>query len=150
MSEMAVQRAREYGDRRGWKGTRYLEPVVAKGTVGIKLTRQNFYLRFQNDGTRPRVMYELEGKFIPMKSGGRVARGVGQPGWVTLPGGVRVFRQQKWRHPGIRPTHFMEEAIAFAIKKNKKETKDWLMAIVDPNRANAVSKADAADAARIG
>lgn len=149
MSEIAVQRAREYGDRRGWKSTRYLAPVVAKGTVGIKLTRENFYLRFQNDGTPARVMYELEGKFIPMKTGGRRARGVGKPGWVTLPGGARVFRQQKWKHPGIKPTHFLEEAIEFAIKKSKKNTQDWLMAIVDPNRANAVTKSDASDATRI-
>lgn len=147
MSEIAVQRAREYGDRRGWRGTRYLEPLVQKGTVGIKVTRR--YLLFQNYGTKPRVMYELEGKVVPMKSGPRRAVGVGQPGWVTLPGGVRVFRQQKWRHPGIKPTHFLEEAISFAMKKGKPSTKEWLMAIVDPNRANAITKADAADATRI-
>lgn len=148
MSEMAVQRAREYGDRRGWRGTRYLEPVVSKGVVGIKVTRQ--YLLYQNYGTRPRVMYELEGKFIPMKGGGRVARGVGQPGWVILPGGRRVYRQQKWRHPGIKPTHFLEEAIEFAIKKDKKNLQNWMMAIVDPNRANSITKTDASDATRIG
>lgn len=148
MSEIAVQRAREYGDRRGWKGTRYLEPVVAKGTVGIKVTRH--YLMYQNYGFKPFLMTSLEGKYVPMKGGGRVAKGVGQPGWVTLPGGVRVFRQQKWRHPGIKPTHFLEEAIQFAIKKNKQDTKNWLMSIVDPNRANAVTKNDVADATRIG
>jgi hypothetical protein len=147
ISEIAVQRAREYGDRRGWKGTRYLEPLVQKGTVGIKVTRH--YLMYQNDGTKPRVMYELEGKTIPMKSGMRKAKGVGQPGWVTLPGGVRVFRQQKWKHPGIKPTHFLEEAIQFAMKKKKQDTKNWLMAIVDPNRSSVVTKADAADATRI-
>jgi hypothetical protein len=147
LSEIAVQRAREYGDRRGWKSTRYLEPVVQKGVVGIKVTRR--HLLFQNYGTKPRVMYELEGKFVPMKTGGRRAKGVGQPGWVTLPGGVRVFRQQKWRHPGIKPTHFLEEAISFAIKKSKPSTKELLMAIVDPNRANSISKADASDATRI-
>lgn len=149
ISEAAVQRAREYGERRGWKGTRYLEPVVAKGTVGIKLTRQNFYLRYQNDGTQPYVMYSLEGKTIPMKGGMRKAKGVGQPGWVTLPGGVRVYRQQKWRHPGIKPTHFLEEAIAFAIKKEKRQIKNWLIAIVDPNRSNNASKTDTSDATRI-
>lgn len=148
MSETAVQRAREYGDRRGWKGTRYLEPLVGKGQVGIKVTRT--YLLYQNYGTKPRLMTELEGKFVPMKGGGRVARGVGKPGWVTLPGGVRVYRQQKWRHPGIKPTHFLEEAIQFAIKKNKQDTQKWLMAIVDPNRANSVTKDDASDAVRTG
>lgn len=147
MSETAVQRAREYGDRRGWKGTRYLEPAADKGKVGIKVTRQ--YLLYQNDGTKPRVMYELEGKFVPMKGGGRRAKGVGQPGWVTLPGGVRVFRQQKWRHPGIKPTHFLEEALVYAVKKNKKNLKDWMLAIIDPNKANSISKTDAASAVRV-
>ncbi len=146
MSETAVQRAREYGERRGWKGTRYLEPVVQKGVVGIKVTRK--YLMYQNDGFGPFVMYSLEGKFVPMKGGGRTAKGVGQPGWVTLPGGVRVFRQQKWRHPGIKPTHFLEEAIQYGIKNNKQDLKNWMMAIVDPNRTNAVTKTDAADATR--
>lgn len=146
MSEMAVARAREYGDRRRWKGTRYLEPVVKRGTVGIKVTRQ--YLLYQNYGTKPRVMYELEGKFVPMKSGGRVAKGVGQPGWVTLPGGVRVFRQQKWRHPGIKPTHFLEEAIEFAIKKNKQDLEKWMIAIVDPNKSGSLTRSDASDATR--
>lgn len=147
MSETAVQRAREYGERRGWKGTRYLEPIVASGTVGIKVTRS--YLMYQNYGTRPYLMTSLEGKFVPMKTGGRFAKGVGQPGWVTLPGGVKKFRQQKWRHPGIKPTYFLEEAIQYAIKKGKQDTQQWLMAIVDPNRANAVTKADATDATRI-
>lgn len=141
-----MQRAREYGDRRGWKGTRYLEPAIGKGQVGIKVTRQ--YLLYQNYGTKPRVMYELEGKFVPMKGGGRRAKGVGQPGWVVLPGGTRVFRQQKWRHPGIKPTHFLEEAIQFAIKKDKQDLNKWLMAIVDPNRASSITKADASDATR--
>lgn len=148
ISETAVQRAREYGDRRGWKGTRYLEPVVQKGTVGIKIDRKYHYLIYQNDGFGPFLMTSLEGKFVPMKSGGRRAKGVGQPGWVTLPGGVRVFRQQKWRHPGIKPTHFLEEAIVYAIKKNKQDLKNWTMAIIDPNRANTVTKADASDATR--
>lgn len=142
-----MQRAREYGDRRGWQGTRYLEPIVQKGTVGIKVTRD--YLLYQNYGTRPRLMYELEGKFVPMKTGGRMAKGVGQPGWVTLPGGVRVFRQQKWRHPGIKPTHFLEEAIQFAINQGRRDTQQWLMAIIDPNRVNVVTRTDAEDATRI-
>jgi hypothetical protein len=146
MSEIAVGRAREYGDRRGWKGTRYLEPAPGRGRVGIKVTRK--YLMYQNDGTKPRVMYELEGKFVPMKGGGRRATGVGKPGWVTLPGGVRVFRQQKWRHPGIKPTHFLEEAISFALKKEKQDLQKWLVAIVDPNKASSITKADASDATR--
>lgn len=143
-----MARVREYGDRRGWKGTRYLEPVVAKGTVGIKIGRKYSYLKIQNDGFGPFVMSSLEGKFVPMKSGGRVARGVGQPGWVTLPGGVRVFRQQKWRHPGIKPTHFLEEAIEFGIKKNKQDLQKWMMVIIDPTKTSTISKTDASDATR--
>jgi len=61
-----------------------------------------------------------------------------------------VYRQQKWRHPGIKPTHFLEEAISFAIKKDKKNLQNWMMAIVDPNRANSITKNDASDATRIG
>jgi hypothetical protein len=69
-------------------------------------------------GTKPRIMRELEGKIIPM-GGGRFVRavGVGKPGFVTLPGGVKVWRDQKWRHPGIKPQHFMQDSVEEALRE---------------------------------
>lgn len=137
MAETAVRHAREYGQRRGWRATNRLEPFSQVGRFGIKVAPGDEYLFVQNFGMQPRLMIELEGKVIPMGNGQfRIAKGVGQPGYVTLPGGVRVWRQQKWRHPGIRPTHFLNDAMDFAVRKHKQELKGWLLAVVDPSREN--------------
>jgi hypothetical protein len=113
----AAQLARAYGIARGWKGTRFLTPVVKDGVIGISSPYK--YLIYQNFGTKPRLMKELEGKVIPMKGGRFVTcKGVGTPGFVTLPGGVRMWRDQKWRHPGIKPTNFLENALNQSVKEN--------------------------------
>lgn len=120
ISDRATQLARENLQKRGWKSANAIEPMAEDGMVGLKTTVK--YLMYQNRGTAPRLMKELEGKTIPMKMPGggtnfRVAKGVGQPGWVTLPGGVRKWRNQKWFHPGIKPQNFMENSIQQAIKE---------------------------------
>jgi hypothetical protein len=150
MAESAVKHAREYGAKRGWRSTNRLEPVSRVGSFGIKVAPGTEYLFVQNFGMQPRVMIELEGKTIPMGNGQfRVARGVGQPGYVILPGGVRVWRNQKWRHPGIRPTRFLDNAMAFAVRQHKQELKGWLLAVVDPARERQFSsfKRDLAETA---
>jgi len=115
-----AQISRAYGIARGWRATRGLEPIAKNGFVGIHSPYK--YLLYQNFGTKPRLMTELEGKVIPMGGPNGVhfvtARGVGQPGFVTLPGGVKVWREQKWYHPGIKPTHFLENSLEQAIREN--------------------------------
>lgn len=150
LAETAVKHAREYGARRGWHATNRLEPVSRVGVFGIRVAEGDEYLFVQNAGMRPRVMIELEGKVVPMGDGHfRRAVGVGTPGWVTLPGGVRVWRQQRWRHPGIRPTHFLDDAMSFAVRKHKAELKGFLRAVVDPSREREFSsfKRDLAETA---
>lgn len=71
------------------------------------------YLTYVNEGTRPFLMYELEGKVIPIGGGFRKVQGVGLPGIVSFErNGVTVhqMRWQKWRHPGIQGQHFVEQA----------------------------------------
>ena len=115
ISDRACQIARENVQKRGWKSADQILPVSADGMVGLKTTAK--YLLYQEKGTQPRLMHEVEGKIIPMKGGFRTAKGVGQPGFVTLPGGVKKWRDQKWRHPGIKGQHFMDDAIKQAIKE---------------------------------
>jgi hypothetical protein len=116
----AVRRAKAYGTRRGWRATQRLQPLWSHGRIGIRDPLK--FLVYQDKGTRPRVMWNLEGKTIPIGVKNNTTprfikvKGVGQPGWVTLPGGVKVFRQQKWKHPGIKPTHFLQNAINEAIQ----------------------------------
>ncbi len=68
-------------------------------------------------------MKSLEGKTVPIKdaSGTHFVKvvGVGQPGWVTLPGGIRKWRDQKWRHPGLKPTNVMQDAINEATRQDR-------------------------------
>lgn len=121
VAETAVRRAREYMSYRRWTSGHALSPIFANGKVGIHSELK--YLLYQERGTRPFLMRSLEGKTVPIRdaSGLHFVKvvGVGLPGWVTLPGGVKKWRDQKWRHPGIQPTHFMANAINDAVQDTK-------------------------------
>lgn len=120
ISDVAARKAREDIRGRGWKSMNAIHPYYGDGFVGLRSTLK--YLLYQSKGTKPRVMWELEGKTIPIKDDSGVhfvkAKGVGQPGYVTLPGGVKQWRDQKWRHPGIKPKYFLESSITSAIHES--------------------------------
>lgn len=120
ISERAVVHAREGMARRGWSRESQLsiEPAPLPGSAGIRTTRK--YLIYQEKGTRPRLMTELEGKTVPIKGRFYKVRGVGLPGmgyqdrkYDAKKG--PVWRDQRWRHPGIRPEGFMQNAISQAM-----------------------------------
>lgn len=118
VAERATQKAKIFTQRRGWKSSDDFEPLHENGMAGIRVFHK--YHLYQNYGTKPRDMVELEGKTIPMpdeNGGTRFVRvkGVGEPGYVTLPGGVKVWRERKWHHPGIKPLHFLDDALQEAI-----------------------------------
>jgi hypothetical protein len=119
IAEEAVRLAKVYGEKRGWKAHRRLRPLWAGGVVGIRDPLK--FLVYQDRGTAPRLMWENNGKIIPIhdKTGVHfvLKKDVGKPGWGGPPG-ARVWKQQKWRHPGIKPTHFMSDALNQAIAKN--------------------------------
>lgn len=121
ISESAVRKAQSDIRGRGWKSANAIHPFYKDGLVGLRSSLK--YLIFQSRGTRPRLMRELEGKTIPFKdeAGTRFVKvkGVGQPGFVTLPGGEKVWRDQKWRHPGIKPKRFLEDSITSAIRESR-------------------------------
>lgn len=100
-----------------------LIPVGKYGKAGIRSHYK--HLMYQEKGTKPRIMYELEGKTIPIRgpNGVRFVKvtDVGKPGIVTLPGGVKEYRAQKWRHPGIKPTNFMKDSLYQARKDLRRE-----------------------------
>lgn len=115
--------AREYSQRRGWSAASVnsLMPVFDEGLIGIRTSRK--HLHYQNQGTKPFVMWWAEGKVIPLPSGPILATRVGQPGWgyqdrydkKRYPQTGWVFRHQRWRHPGIDRTGFMNKAIRRSI-----------------------------------
>lgn len=120
----ATQRARAWALKAGWspRTSASLEPAARTGAAGIRTSLRHVF--YQNQGTAPRLMKELEGKVIPLKGPDGATRmvfvkDVGNPGWVTLPGGVKVWREQKWRHPGIKPSRFMQGALTESIEAAK-------------------------------
>ena len=134
VAQTAVQLAKSYGNMRGWRGTEQLMPIWGRGWAGVHSPHK--YLFYQNFGTKPRVMWELEGKTIPIRDASGVhfvlAKEVGQPGWVRIPGRGMVWREQKWKHPGIKPTRFMDNAMQRAIRLHKTELqKNFVRGVVN-------------------
>jgi hypothetical protein len=123
IAEDAAKICRTILQKKGWSANSSgsIRPVYGKGVIGLDSTVD--YVIYQNKGTKPFLMHWVEGRIVPISDadGTHFVRGkdVGKPGWVTLPGGVRKWRDQKWRHPGLKPQHFMEDALTKAIKNAK-------------------------------
>lgn len=106
-----------YAYSRKWdiSGTRvYSDGYQIKVDFGAKK-----YLVYVDQGTKPFLMYSLEGKTIPIGGSFRKVKGVGLPGIVEFERNgviVRKMRWQKWRHPGIQPQNFVEQAFKAADK----------------------------------
>lgn len=123
----AVSNARSAMSNRGWKSSNSLSPMSDEGLVGIRTTTK--YLMFQESGTKPHVQHELAGKVIPMKGGSRFAnpKSIGTPGYVSIPGRGKVWRDQRWRHPGVPASHSMQNAIEAAIKSEQSSIRQDIM-----------------------
>src|ERR1700712_938188 len=134
ISQMAVTKARQDIQGRGWKSSGSIQPSTGQGQVGLRSTVR--YLMYQNKGFDPFVMFWVNGRMVgPMKSPdgkSRMVRGkeAGMPGFVNIPGRGKVWRDQKWKHPGLKPKRFMETAIRDSIKENKDYIKRELNSIM--------------------
>lgn len=122
VANTAVRTSREWAAERGWspRTVSSLKPFYETGRAGVASSLR--YVFYQNQGTAPRLMTELEGKTIPIKDDNGKTRfvkvkGVGKPGWVTLPGGVKVWKAEKWKHPGIKHSKFMQSSLKGAIEE---------------------------------
>jgi len=142
ISQRAMQFAREDIASRMWSD-RSIQAVMAfpdEGQVGLKVTVK--HLMYQNRGIRPFVMWWAEGRVIPLPDGNGGTRpvravGVGTPGWVTLPGGVRKWRDQRWRHPGLKPKNFLENALQRAIDESRPQMRKLLLDAINGGRQYA-------------
>ena len=131
ITDRAVQNCRQDLSGRGWKSSRALAPKTGEGLVGIQTSAR--YLMFQEQGIRPFLMRWVEGRTLPLGcsqgDGPHFRKGshVGEPGYVTLPHGGKVWRQARWRHPGIRANRFMQSAIKKGIEESKTEIRQEVM-----------------------
>lgn len=139
IAHSATQYAKDYGTMRGWRSTERLQPAWGQGWAGIRTPATAKHLLYQNFGTKPRVMWELEGKIIPIRDATGIhfirAVRVGQPGFVRMPDGSMIWREQRWRHPGIKPTHFLERSIKKAIANSRVPIQKRLVFIIEENLA---------------
>lgn len=121
IAERAAQLARQNIRDRGWsqRAASAIVPVGREGQVGLRVNLD--YLLYQNNGINPFIMWWVEGRTVPIKDASGVhfvyGKEPGQPGWVTLPGGVKKWRDQKWRHPGLKPKYFLENSLDQAISE---------------------------------
>ncbi|QGJ94896.1 hypothetical protein SEA_REDWATTLEHOG_36 [Gordonia phage RedWattleHog] len=120
ISERAVINARAGIARRGWsRGAQLsIEPAPKPGSAGLRTTRK--YLLYQEYGTRPFLMTSLEGKTVPIRGQFFRVKGVGMPGMGYQDRKYEahkgpIWRDQRWRHPGIRPEGFMQNALRQAM-----------------------------------
>ncbi len=133
LSEKAVQYAREDIASRGWSNQAMgaLVGMPGQGRVGIKTSVK--YLMYQNEGIRPFLMHWVDGKTIPLGCGRgdgphfRRGGNVGKPGYVDIPHVGKVWRDQRWRFPGLKPKRFMQDAITRAISEEKDSIRQELM-----------------------
>lgn len=129
-AQIAAEKMRGYG----WsdKSISAIVPLPGEGRVGLKTSLK--YLMYQEKGIQPFIMWWVEGRTLPLacKQGDgphfRRGKDPGKPGWVNIPHVGKVWRNQKWRHPGLKPKNFLQDAIAQAIKETKPAAKQQLMA----------------------
>lgn len=119
ITEKLAQNAERYAQaslkQREWKSSGAIFGFGEEGGVGLRTSVR--HLVYQNSGTRPYLMKSLEGRVINIDGHFVTVRNVGKPGFVHLPGGVRKWREQRWRHPGLKPQRFFEQALTQAIRE---------------------------------
>lgn len=108
---------------RGEKNSRRLVRATwQKGQVGIHIPPEAIHLLYLDRGIQPRIMKELEGKTIPIRTPGgiifRVAKNVGRPQILARDEQGRVNTTKlSWRYPGVEPMNFIQPALRQAIQE---------------------------------
>lgn len=128
-AQLATERIKGYG----WsnKSITALSAFPDEGQVGIKTSVK--YLMRQEEGFGPFLMWWVQDRTLPMGcaqgDGPHFRRGsrVGESGYVDIPHKGRVWREQRWRHPGLQPKNFMKDSILGAIKEMRPQIQTQVM-----------------------
>ena len=131
ISQQAVRYAREEMSGWGWsdKSIQALQDMTDTGLVGIRLSSKYFhYLMLQERGVNhPWLMWWVQDRTLPlgckMGDGPHFRRGrhVGEAGYVDIPHVGKVWRDQRWKHPGIKSRNFMHNGLNKAVAEAKPE-----------------------------
>lgn len=133
ISTRAAQLATEKMKGYGWsnKSLTALSPFPDEGQVGIKTSVR--YLMRQEQGVKPFLMWWVQDRTLPMScaqgDGPHFRRGshVGEPGYVDIPHKGRVWREQRWKFPGLQPKNFMKDSIKQAIQDMRPQVQEQVM-----------------------
>ena len=124
VSTRAVQIAQREMTRREWSDqtVKSLDIVDGDGVVGIHSSVKHVF--YQERGIRSFLMTALEGKRVPIGDRILTVKDVGKPGFVHIPrpgGGPDIvkWRNQKWKHPGIKPQNILKNSISQAILEER-------------------------------
>lgn len=136
ISERAAQLAREQIRGYNWSQTSIaaISADPGEGKVGLRTSAK--YLMYQERGIQPFVMWWVKDRAVPLgcKQGDgphiRNGNAVGTPGYVTIPHKGRVWRDVRWRHPGLRGRNFMERSIRQAIDEARPSLQQMLNEIL--------------------
>ena len=139
ISQNAVRYAREDMRGYGWsdRALQAIQPMNQDGMVGIRTSLK--YLMYQEKGTRPFLMHWVDGRTITMGckqgDGPHFRRGghVGEPGYVDIPHVGKVWRDQRWRNPGVKGRHFMQNGLNRAIQEGKPMIRAYAMSLLKGN-----------------
>ena len=133
-SELAAKKARQSARSMGWSDRTIQSITPMKNTGGVVgITSSLKYVMYQEKGTKPYLMWWVEGRNVPLSckqgDGPHIRRGshVGEPGYVNIPHVGQVYRDQRWRHPGLKPKNFMQQAVQEALKEDRPSLKKDIM-----------------------
>lgn len=136
VSTDAVRFAREAMKGFGWSDRclQALSPYPGDGMVGIQTSLK--FLMYQERGIKPFLMHWVAGRTIAMPcaqgDGPHFRRGshVGEPGYVNIPHQGQVWRDARWRHPGLPGRNFMAQGIQAAVEQNRPMITAWARSIL--------------------
>lgn len=122
ISRRAAQIAYETAPKDTGAGASRLQPINAEGMAGI---RAPDYMIVQNFGAKPRLMWELSGKVIPIRlPNGQIvfrtatASNIGKTKIVSRDEKGRIVTSKvSWRYPGLKGSHFIDNALKQAFNE---------------------------------
>lgn len=123
ISLRAAQLVRQNAPRGQNNSRRLVRATWQKGSIGLVFPEKASHLLYIDRGIKPFMMYELEGKTIPIrgqdgKLSFRVAKNVGRSQISSRNSKGQIeFSKKRWRHPGIKPQNFVDKAFQQALKE---------------------------------
>lgn len=123
VSLRAAELARQYAPRGPRNSRAKIRATGATGKIGVYVPPNAEHLLFLDQGIAPFIMYDLEGKTIPIRNADgsisfRKAKGVGTTRISARNAkGQIVGSEKKWKHPGTKALNFIEKALDQAVSE---------------------------------